>query len=69
MTSQPTDRSLPPLPLGTTSHTVTFSDAIAAVRRQIWRHQICCMSPQHRDVIKIPRQLWERAENAPTYAA
>ena len=47
----------------------TFSDAIAAVRRQIWQQQICCMSPQHRDVIEIPRQLWERAENALAYAA
>jgi hypothetical protein len=47
----------------------TFSDAIAAVRRQIWQQQICCMSPQHQDVIKIPRQLWERAENALAYAA
>ena len=47
----------------------TFSDAIAAVRRQIWQHQICCISPHHRDVIKIPRQLWERAESALAYAA
>ena len=47
----------------------TFSDAIAAVRRQIWQQQICCMSRQHRDVIEIPRQLWERAANALAYAA
>ena len=47
----------------------TFSDAIATVRRQIWQHQICCMSPLNRDVIKIPRQLWERAEYALAYAA
>jgi hypothetical protein len=47
----------------------TFSDAIAAVRRQIWQHQICCISPHHRDVIKIPRQIWDRAENALAYAA
>jgi len=47
----------------------TFSDAIAAVRRQIWQQQICCMSRLHRDVIEIPRQLWERATNALAYAA
>ena len=47
----------------------TFSDAIATVRRQIWHQQICCMSRLHRDVIEIPRQLWERAENALAYAA
>jgi hypothetical protein len=47
----------------------TFSDAIATVRRQIWQHQICRMSPLNRDVIKIPRQLWERAEFALAYAA
>lgn len=47
----------------------TFSDAIAAVRRQIWHQQICCMSPHRRDIIEIPRQLWERAANALAYAA
>ena len=47
----------------------TFSDAIAAVRRQIWQQQISCMSRCHRDVIEIPRQLWERAANALAYAA
>jgi hypothetical protein len=35
----------------------TFSDAIAAVRGQIWHHQVSCLSRQHRDVIQIPRQL------------
>src|SRR5271166_1009774 len=47
----------------------TFSDAIAAVRRQIWHHQTSCMSRRPADVIKIPRQLWERAANALAYAA
>lgn len=37
----------------------TFSDAIAAVRRVIWDHQISCMSRSHRDSINIPRQLWD----------
>jgi hypothetical protein len=47
----------------------TFSDAIAAVRRQIWQHQISCMSRRPADVINIPRQLWQRAANALAYAA
>jgi hypothetical protein len=47
----------------------TFSDAIAAVRRQIWQHQSSCMSRRAADVIKIPRQLWQRAANALAYAA
>ncbi len=47
----------------------TFSDAIAVVRRQLWHQQIYCISRQPRDVIKIPRQLWERAANALAYAA
>jgi hypothetical protein len=47
----------------------TFSDAIAAVRRKIWQHQSSCLSRRPADVIKIPRQLWERAANALAYAA
>jgi hypothetical protein len=47
----------------------TFSDAIAAVRVQIWHHQVSFMSRCHRDIIKIPRQLWHRAANALAYAA
>jgi hypothetical protein len=47
----------------------TFSDAIAAVRREIWHHQVSFMSRCHRDIIKIPRQLWDRAANALAYAA
>jgi hypothetical protein len=47
----------------------TFSDAIAAVRRTIWHHQVSCMSRCHRDSIEIPRELWDRAANALAYAA
>ncbi len=47
----------------------TFSDAIAAVRREIWHHQVSFMSRTNRDSIKIPRQLWDRAANALAYAA
>ncbi len=47
----------------------TFSDAIAAVRREIWAHQISFMSRPHRDSIEIPRHIWHRMENALAYAA
>jgi len=48
---------------------LTFSDAIAAVRREIWAHQISFMSRPRRDSIEIPRHIWERMENALAYAA
>jgi hypothetical protein len=48
---------------------LTFSDAIAAVRREIWAHQISFMSRPHRDRIEIPCHIWRRMENALAYAA
>jgi DDE superfamily endonuclease len=48
---------------------LTFSDAIAAVRREIWHHQISFMSRPRRDRIEIPRHIWRRMENALAYAA
>jgi hypothetical protein len=48
---------------------LTFSDAIAAVRREIWAHQISSMSRPHRDTIEIPRLIWHRMQNALAHAA
>ncbi len=48
---------------------LTFSDAIAAVRREISAHQITFMSRPHRDSIEIPRHIWQRMENALAHAA
>jgi hypothetical protein len=48
---------------------LTFSDAIAAVRREIWVHQISFMSRPRRDRIEIPMHIWRRMENALAYAA
>jgi len=48
---------------------LTFSDAIAAVRREIWRHQISFMSRPSRNSIEIPRHIWQRMENALAFAA
>jgi hypothetical protein len=48
---------------------LTFSDAIAAVRREIWAHQIYFISRPHRDTVEIPRHIWHRMENALAHAA
>ena len=48
---------------------LTFSDAIAAVRREIWHHQISFMSRPSRDSIEIPYHIWQRMENALAHAA
>jgi hypothetical protein len=48
---------------------LTFSDAIAAVRREIWGHQISFVSRPRRDSIEIPRHIWHRMENALAHAA
>ena len=48
---------------------LTFSDAIAAVRREIWSHQISFMSRPRPDRIEIPAHFWRRMENALAHAA
>lgn len=48
---------------------LTFSDAVAAVRRETWAHQISFMSRPRRDSIEIPRRIWHRMQNALAYAA
>jgi hypothetical protein len=48
---------------------LTFSDAIAAVRREIWGHQISFMSRPRRDSIEIPSHIWHRMQNALAHAA
>jgi DDE superfamily endonuclease len=47
----------------------TFSDAIAAVRREIWANQFSFMSRPRRDRIEIPLHIWQRMQNALAYAA
>jgi len=47
----------------------TFSDAIAAVRREIWGQQISCTSRSGGETIKIPREIWNRMTDALAYAA
>ena len=47
----------------------TFSDAIALVRWDLWDHLYFSTSQQEIDMIKIPRDLFERFMDAVSYAA
>jgi len=47
----------------------TFADAIAIVRRCLWRKCHFSTSSQNNEVIKIPRSLFERLTDAVCYAA
>jgi hypothetical protein len=47
----------------------TFSDAIALVRRQLWEHIHFSTSSQETEMIKMPRELFERFIDAVCYAA
>jgi hypothetical protein len=46
-----------------------FSDAITLGRRQSWEHIRFSTSLQHTDLIKMPRELFERFIDAVCYAA
>jgi hypothetical protein len=47
---------------------LTFSDAIAAVRREIWHHQTFEMSRPHRDIIEMQAHICSRMEVALAHA-
>jgi hypothetical protein len=47
----------------------TFSDTIAFVRRELWRHDSFSMSDTRSDLVKIPRSVLERLTDALCYAA
>jgi hypothetical protein len=47
----------------------TFSDALAAVRREIWRHEGFSMSGGEREILKIPHALMDRLAHVIAYAA
>ncbi len=48
---------------------VTFSDALAAVRRQLWTAQAFSTSPNARDMATIPRALLDSLTEAACYPA
>src|SRR5512134_2350314 len=47
----------------------TFSDAIAAVRRQLWAEAALSMSPPNTESAKVPRALFNRLADLVCYAA
>jgi hypothetical protein len=47
----------------------TFSDAIAAVRRQVWPHAVSCMCASEADMQNLPYRLLERFADTLCYAA
>ncbi|HEX2092352.1 MAG TPA: hypothetical protein VHG28_08120 [Longimicrobiaceae bacterium] len=47
----------------------TFSDALAAVRREIWRYEGFSMSEGRGETLQIPRALLERLTHVLAYAA
>jgi hypothetical protein len=47
----------------------TFSDALAAVRRDLWQSGDFLPSRLRRETVKIPRSLWNRFTDALAYAA
>ncbi len=48
---------------------LTFSDALATVRRALWRLPTFTMSWLDRDIVKVPAQVFERMSDALCYAA
>ena len=47
----------------------TFSDALAAVRRQIWQQKVFCVSEQQGEMIKVPKALFSELTELLTRAA
>ena len=48
---------------------LTFSDALAAVRRQLWSDETLSTSPPHAETMQISRPVYERMANLACYAA
>jgi hypothetical protein len=47
----------------------TFADALALVRRELWRGGTFCGSPREVDTVKVPRALVEHLTETVCYAA
>ena len=48
---------------------LTFSDALAAVRRQLWADDTLATSPCRTETVQIPRTVFERMTSLACYAA
>ncbi len=47
----------------------TFADALALVRRDLWRHQAFHASPRAGETVKVPREVVDRLTETLCYAA
>jgi hypothetical protein len=47
----------------------TFSDALAVVRRDLWRQRTFCTSSVHGELVKVPRPVLEHLTDTLCYAA
>ena len=47
----------------------TFADALALVRRELWQHQAFSMSPDHGEMVQVPRAIVERWTETLSYVA
>ena len=48
---------------------VTFSDALASIRRALWAEAALCTSRRRRDLVEVPRPLLDRLTTLACYAA
>lgn len=48
---------------------ITFSDALASVRRALWAETSLCTSPRQRDLVEVPRPVLNRLTTLACYAA
>jgi hypothetical protein len=48
---------------------ITFSDALASVRRALWAEASLCTSPRQRDLVEVPRPVLNRLTALACYAA
>lgn len=58
-----------PLPAWSRKDHLTFADALALVRRELWAYQTFRLSTESTDTVKVPRVLIEHLTDTLCYAA
>ena len=58
-----------PLPTWSRKDHLSFADALALIRRELWTAQSFCLSSATTDTVKVPRVLIEHLTNTLCYAA
>jgi hypothetical protein len=62
-------RVVVPLPAWSRKDHLTFADALALTRRELWAYQTFRLSANATDTVKVPRRLIDHLTNARCYAA